>query len=60
MRVIEAIAAQAALHHQFFLGLQLMVSVEEDKKTVYDWMFKLFRRQHEEKFLSSFEKLGLS
>ncbi|NQY97804.1 MAG: hypothetical protein HRT82_11670 [Henriciella sp.] len=56
----QAIAAQADLHHQYFLGLQLMVAVEETKQTVYDWMFRLFRRQHEEKFLSSFEKLGLS
>ena len=56
----SAIAAQADLHHQFFLGLQLMVAVEEDKQTVFDWMFRLFRRQHEEKFLSSFEKLGLA
>lgn len=55
-----AIAAQAHLHHQFFLGLQLIVAVEESKQTVYDWMFRLFRRQHEEKFLSSFEKLGLA
>lgn len=54
-----AITAQANLHHQYFLGLQLMVAVEESKQTVYDWMFRLFRRQHEEKFLSSFEKLGL-
>ena len=54
-----AITAQAHLHHQYFLGLQLMVAVEENKQTVFDWMFRLFRRQHEEKFLSSFEKLGL-
>lgn len=55
-----AIAAQADLHHQYFLGLQLMVAVEESKDTVFQWMFRLFRRQHEEKFLSSFQKLGLS
>lgn len=55
-----AIAAQADLHHQYFLGLQLMVAVEESRQTVYDWMFRLFRRQHEVKFLSSFDKLGLS
>ncbi len=54
-----AIAAQAQLHHQYFLGLQLMVAVEESRESVYEWMFKLFRRQHEEKFLSSFAKLGL-
>lgn len=56
----DAIAAQAALHHQYFLGLQLMVAVEESRDTVYQWMFRLFRRQHEEKFLSSFQKLGLA
>ena len=56
----SAIAAPAHLHHQYFLGLQLMVAVEESKQTVYDWMFRLFRRQHEAKFLSSFDKLGLS
>lgn len=56
----SAIDAQAQLHHQYFLGLQLMVAVEESKQVVFDWMFRLFRRQHEEKFLSSFEKLGLS
>ena len=56
----SAIDAQASVHHQYFLGLQLMVAVEEPKQVVFDWMFRLFRRQHEEKFLSSFEKLGLS
>lgn len=56
----NAIAAQADLHHQYFLGLQLIVAVEESKQTVFDWMFRLFRRQHEDKFLSSFEKLGLA
>ena len=58
--VNSAITAQADIHHQYFLGLQLLVAVEEPKAAVYDWMFRLFRRQHEEKFLSSFEKLGLS
>ena len=55
----RAIQAQADLHHQYFLGLQLMVAVEESKQTVFYWMFRLFRKQHEEKFLSSFSKLGL-
>ena len=55
-----AIDAQAHLHHQYFLGLQLMVAVEEGREVVGDWMFRLFRRQHEDKFLASFEKLGLS
>jgi len=54
-----AIAAQAWLHHQWLLGLQLMVATREGPQVMGDWMFKLFRRQHEEKFLASFDKLGL-
>lgn len=56
----SAVKAQAHLHHQYFLGLQLMVAVEQGREIVGDWMFRLFRQQHEDKFLSSFEKLGLS
>lgn len=55
-----AIRAQAHLHHAWLLGLQLTVTMEEGKQAVGDWMFRLFRRQHETKFLSSFEKLGLA
>ena len=55
----DAIAAQAWLHHQWFLGLQLMVATREGPAVMGDWMFRLFRRQHEEKFLASFDKLGL-
>lgn len=55
-----AIRAQAHLHHAYLLGLQLMVSTNQPNSVVGDWMFRLFRRQHEEKFLASFEKLGLS
>ena len=36
-----------------------MVSVEKGAGVVGDWMFNLFRKQHEDKFLSSFNKLGL-
>lgn len=60
MRERDAVEAQARLHHQWFLGLQLMVAVEEGREVVGDWMFRLFRRQHQDKFLASFEKLGLS
>ena len=54
-----AIAAQAELHHQLLLGLQLMVATRAGPQASGDWMFRLFRRQHEDKFLSSFGKLGL-
>jgi hypothetical protein len=36
-----------------------MVAVEQGNDVVGDWMFRLFRRQHQDKFLSSFQKLGL-
>ena len=55
-----AYEAMAKLHHAFFLGLQLMVSANKGPEVVGDWMFRLFRQQHEDKFLSSFEKLGLT
>lgn len=54
-----AVAAQARLHHQYLLGLELMIATREGPEVVGDWMFRLFRHQHEEKFLSSFRKLGL-
>lgn len=55
----SAVAAQAEFHHQFLMGLELMVATRETPDVMGDWMFRLFRRQHEEKFLSSFTKLGL-
>ena len=60
VEIKTATEVQAHLHHQYFLGLQLMVAVEEGKSVVGEWIFRLFRRQHEDKFLSSFNKLGLS
>ena len=54
-----AIRAQAHIHHAWLLGLQLMVSTHRSNEEVGDWMFRLFRRQHLDKFLSSFGKLGL-
>ena len=55
---IDASGAQAELHHQYFLGLQLMVAVEESRQVVYDWMFRRFVA-NTVKILSSFAKLGL-
>jgi hypothetical protein len=56
---LQAISAQAELHHQYLLGLELVVATREGPEVVGEWMFRLFRSQHEEKFLSSFKKLGL-
>ncbi|WP_169544933.1 hypothetical protein [Sneathiella aquimaris] len=57
---VEPIRAQAAIHHAYLLGLQLRISTHKGPEVMEEWMFKLFRRQHLSKFLSSFEKLGLS
>lgn len=57
---LPAIKAQAEIHHAYFLGLQLMTSARKGPEVMEEWMFRLFRRQHLEKFLSSFDKLGLS
>ena len=54
-----AIEMQAHFHHHYFVGLQLMVAVEQGAGIIGDWMFNLFRKQHQDKFLSSFKKLGL-
>lgn len=53
------IRAQAHLLHAYFLGLQLMLSVNKEPDLIEEWAFRLFRRQHEKKFLSGFDKLGL-
>ena len=55
----QGLAALANLYHAYFLGLQLMVSTRLGEKVMEQWMFRLFRRQHEAKFLTSFNKLGL-
>jgi hypothetical protein len=57
---VPAIRAQAHIHHAYLLGLQLMVATNRPNAEMGEWMFRLFRRQHLEKFLSSFDKLGLS
>ena len=55
-----AVRAQAHLHHAYFLGLQLAAATRCGPEVMGEWMFRLFRRQHLEKFLSGFDKLGLS
>lgn len=55
----SAIDAMARLHHVYLLGLLLMISYRKGEEAVGEWMFRLFRRQHHDKFLSSFQKLGL-
>ena len=52
--------AVATLYHNLFTGLNLAIASREGHDVVGEWAFNLFRRQHHEKFLSSFDKLGLS
>ena len=60
MNELSAIKAQAQMHHAYLLGLQLMISTRKGPEVMEEWMFRLFRQQHLDKFLSSFDKLGLS
>jgi hypothetical protein len=52
--------AAAALHHAWFTGLILTVASRRGEAVVGEWVRRTFRRQHEAKFLASFEKLGLT
>jgi hypothetical protein len=55
----ENMKAAAGLYHAYFTGLILTVSSRRGAADAAEWMFRLFRHQHREKFLSSFDKLGL-
>ena len=57
---VDAIRAQAHLHHAYYLGLQLMVASRKGPQVMEEWTFRLFRRQHLDKFLPGLEKLGLT
>ena len=52
--------AVARLYHAWFTGVLLTVTTRKSAAAVGDLTFNIFRRQHQEKFLSSFNKLGLS
>ncbi len=55
-----AFEATAILYQAWFTGMILMVASREGPAVVGEWIRRTFRRQHEAKFLSSFEKLGLT
>ena len=54
-----ALKAAAALYHGFFTGLILTLVTRRSADAAARWVHEVFRHQHHEKFLSSFEKLGL-
>ena len=55
----RAIKAAAGLYHSYFTGLILTLVTRRSAPDAAEWVFRLFRHQHHEKFLSSFDKLGL-
>jgi hypothetical protein len=50
----------ADLYHTYFTGLILTLASRRSAGDAAEWVFRVFRHQHHEKFLSSFEKLGLT
>jgi hypothetical protein len=55
----RAMQAAAGLYHTYFTGLILTLVTRRSAADAAEWVFRVFRHQHHEKFLSSFEKLGL-
>jgi len=49
----------AGLYHAFFTGLILTVVTRRGARDAAEFMFRVFRRQQEERFLPGLEKLGL-
>ena len=58
-RRARAMKAAAALYHAYFTGLILTLVTRRSAADAAEWVFRVFRHQHHEKFLSSFDKLGL-
>ena len=52
-------AAVADLYHTYMTGLILTVVSRRGAADAAEWLLRVFRHQHHEKFLSSFGKLGL-
>src|SRR2546423_4186167 len=55
----QAMRAAAGLYHAYFTGLILTLVSRRSAAEAAEWVFRVFRHQHHEKFLSSFGKLGL-
>ena len=59
-KLAPELEAVATLHHAYFTGLVLTQVTRRSAEDAARWTHAVFRHQHEEKFLSSFEKLGLA
>lgn len=58
-RQVTAVEAVAHLYHSWLTGLVLMLVARKDAATAEEFVFRLFRAQHLEKFLPGLTKLGL-
>jgi hypothetical protein len=56
----QAWRAVAELYHAFFTGLILTVVTRRGTPDAAEFVFRVFRRQQQERFLPGLEKLGLS
>lgn len=56
----RAWTAVAELYHTYMTGLILTLVSRRSAADAGEWIFRVFRHQHHQKFLSSFEKLGLT
>ena len=56
----RAARAVAELYHSMFTGLILTLVSRRGASDAARWVHAVFRHQHHEKFLSSFDKLGLT
>src|ERR1700721_4536299 len=52
--------AVAQLYHAYFTGLILTVVTRRGPADAAEFVFRVFRRQQQERFLPGLEKLGLS
>jgi hypothetical protein len=55
-----AVEAVSKLYQAYITGVILTVSSKRGATVAGDWIFRLFRRQHEVRFLPGLDKLGLS
>ena len=56
----QPLQAVTRLYHAYFTGLMLTLVTRRSGADAAEWVYRLFRHQHHEKFLSSFGKLGLT
>ncbi len=57
---LRAWAAAERIHHRYLIGLILHLVLKRGEATAAEAVFRLFRAQHEEKFLAGVRSLGLA